>query len=75
MGLKLHWGLGLPNLQQYYHAAQFSQLTAFHAEQEISLWVRLETADCDPITLDNYKMKKKCTKIATSKMFWGQKQG
>lgn len=45
--------MGLPNFMGYYHAAQLAQITLFHAQNEIPLWVSLEAIDLYPLKISN----------------------
>lgn len=50
---KTKGGLGCPNFAYYFKAAHLASITKYHANHEIPLWVLIQAADCDPISLSN----------------------
>lgn len=50
---KLKGGLACPNFAHYYKAAHLASITKYHANYEISLWVHIEAAECDPLLIYN----------------------
>lgn len=50
---KLNGGLGCPNFASYYRAAHIATLTKYHTQHESPLWVSIEAADCDPLSIAN----------------------
>lgn len=50
---RLAGGLGVPNFQYFYYTDQLAQLTLYHANVEMPLWVGLEAVDIHPLTVSN----------------------
>lgn len=50
---KLNGGLGCPNFAHYYKAAHLASVTKYQANYEIPLWVHIEAALCDPLSISN----------------------
>lgn len=50
---KTNGGLGCPNFACYYRAAHIASITKYHAQHEVPLWVSIEAAECDPISISN----------------------
>lgn len=41
-------GFGLPDLQNYFYAAQLAQLSRFHSQQPHAIWMTMESYSCRP---------------------------
>lgn len=41
-------GLGLPDLQKYFYAAQLAQPSRFHSQQPHAIWMDMESYSCHP---------------------------
>lgn len=50
---KINGGLGCPNFAYYYRAAHLQSITKYHTHHEVPLWVSIEAAECDPISISN----------------------
>lgn len=51
---RLEGGLGIPNIQRYYQAAQLAALPKDHTVKEVPLWVGIEPYGITPLRVQNF---------------------